>query len=136
MLCGCGTVLSKYLLPKSLGLLRSLLANLQEVVLSTKLSVLFPTIALAILAQHYNFDKPWIFGLSFLGLAPLAERVSFLTDGWTFECNLWKCHGADNRGARSEEEQSRSCQVLFVGINHLKQLPFGPRQLASLWRHN
>ncbi|GAB2265721.1 Vacuolar cation/proton exchanger 3 [Dionaea muscipula] len=62
------------------GLLRSLLANLQEVILGTKLSVLFPAIALAILAQHYDFDKPWIFGLSLLGLVPLAERVSFLTE--------------------------------------------------------
>ncbi|KAL9260477.1 Vacuolar cation/proton exchanger 3-like protein [Drosera capensis] len=62
------------------GLLRSLLTNLQEVLLGTKLSVLLPAIPLAIVAQHYNFDKPWIFALSLLGLTPLAERVSFLTE--------------------------------------------------------
>ncbi|GAB2217841.1 hypothetical protein Droror1_Dr00001053 [Drosera rotundifolia] len=62
------------------GLLRSLLINLQEVLLGTKLSVLFPAIPLAIVAQQYNFDRPWIFTLSLLGLTPLAERVSFVTE--------------------------------------------------------
>ncbi|CAI0540664.1 unnamed protein product [Linum tenue] len=54
--------------------------NLQLVVLETKLSVLFPAIPLAIVADFYSFGKPWIFGFSLLGLAPLAERVSFLTE--------------------------------------------------------
>ncbi|XP_057984009.1 vacuolar cation/proton exchanger 3 [Malania oleifera] len=62
------------------GVLRQVLANLQEVVLGTKLSVLFPTIPLAIVAQCYGFGRPWVFGLSLLGLTPLAERVSFLTE--------------------------------------------------------
>lgn len=62
------------------GLLRQFLANLQEVILGTKLSVLFPAIPLAIVAQCYGFGKPWIFALSLLGLTPLAERVSFLTE--------------------------------------------------------
>ncbi|XP_015580220.1 vacuolar cation/proton exchanger 3 isoform X2 [Ricinus communis] len=62
------------------GLLRNLLANLQEVILGTKLSVLFPAIPLAIVAQCYGFGRPWIFALSLLGLTPLAERVSFLTE--------------------------------------------------------
>ncbi|KAF8394926.1 hypothetical protein HHK36_018865 [Tetracentron sinense] len=61
-------------------LLRQFLANLQEVILGTKLSVLFPAIPLAIIAECYNFGRPWIFGLSLLGLTPLAERVSFLTE--------------------------------------------------------
>ncbi|KAK9289314.1 hypothetical protein L1049_007469 [Liquidambar formosana] len=61
-------------------ILRQLLANLQEVILGTKLSVLFPAIPLAIVADCYGFGRPWVFGLSLLGLTPLAERVSFLTE--------------------------------------------------------
>ncbi|XXG39624.1 hypothetical protein AAC387_Pa01g0538 [Persea americana] len=66
------------------ALLRQLLTNLQEVVLGTKLSVLFPAIPLAIVAQMFNFGRPWVFALSMLGLTPLAERVSFLTEQITF----------------------------------------------------
>ncbi|KAG6629092.1 vacuolar cation/proton exchanger 3-like [Carya illinoinensis] len=61
-------------------MLRQLLANLQEVVLGTKLAILFPAIPLAVVADFHNFGRPWIFTLSLLGLAPLAERVSFLTE--------------------------------------------------------
>ncbi|GMI71417.1 cation exchanger 3 [Hibiscus trionum] len=61
-------------------LLRQFLTNLQEVILGTKLSVLFPAIPLAIVAECYGFGRPWIFALSLLGLTPLAERVSFLTE--------------------------------------------------------
>ncbi|XP_022756625.1 vacuolar cation/proton exchanger 3-like [Durio zibethinus] len=61
-------------------MLRQFLANLQEVVLGTKLAVLFPAIPLAIAADFYKFGRPWIFALSLLGLTPLAERVSFLTE--------------------------------------------------------
>ncbi|XP_009591669.1 vacuolar cation/proton exchanger 3-like isoform X1 [Nicotiana tomentosiformis] len=60
--------------------LREILANLQEVILGTKLCLLFPAIPLAMLAQYYHFARPWIFAFSLLGLAPLAERVSFLTE--------------------------------------------------------
>ncbi|XP_023517389.1 vacuolar cation/proton exchanger 3-like isoform X2 [Cucurbita pepo subsp. pepo] len=60
--------------------LRNFLAHLQEVLLGTKLSVLFPAIPLAVLAQSCAFGRPWIFALSLLGLTPLAERVSFLTE--------------------------------------------------------
>ncbi|KAK8547580.1 hypothetical protein V6N13_024658 [Hibiscus sabdariffa] len=62
------------------GMLRQLLANLQEVILGTKLSVLFPAIPLAIVAHTYGFARPWVFALSLVGLTPLAERVSFLTE--------------------------------------------------------
>ncbi|KAJ0089165.1 hypothetical protein Patl1_31723 [Pistacia atlantica] len=73
-------------------------ADLQEVFLGTKLSVLFLAIPLAIISHCYGFGRlpftfhglnnifliifckePWVFGLSLLGLTPLAERVSFLT---------------------------------------------------------
>lgn len=62
------------------GCLRKFLINLQEVILGTKLSILFPAIPLAIVAQSFGFGRPWIFALSLLGLTPLAERVSFLTE--------------------------------------------------------
>ncbi|GLT27273.1 hypothetical protein SLA2020_022830 [Shorea laevis] len=58
--------------------LRHFLENLQEVILGTKLTVLFPAIPLAMAADFYKFGRPWIFALSLLGLTPLAERVSFL----------------------------------------------------------
>ncbi|KAK9279307.1 hypothetical protein L1049_012986 [Liquidambar formosana] len=61
-------------------MVRQFLANLQEVILGTKLCVLFPAIPLAIVAEYYHFGRPWIFALSLLGLTPLAERVSFLTE--------------------------------------------------------
>lgn len=64
--------------------LQLLLANLQEVLLGTKLSLLFPAIPFAILAQYYNFGDAWVFALSLIGLAPLAERVSFLTEQIAF----------------------------------------------------
>ncbi|KAJ0089170.1 hypothetical protein Patl1_31728 [Pistacia atlantica] len=58
--------------------LRKSLANLQEVFLGTKLSVLFPAIPVAIIAHCYGFGRPWVFGLSLLGLTPLAERANCL----------------------------------------------------------
>lgn len=66
------------------SLLRQFLINLQEVILGTKICLLFSAIPLAIVAQHYDFGRPWIFSLSLLGLAPLAERVSFLTEQIAF----------------------------------------------------
>nr|KYP34159.1 Vacuolar cation/proton exchanger 3 [Cajanus cajan] len=65
-------------------LLRNLLANLQEVILGTKLAILFPAIPLAIVAQWFDFGRPWVFAFSLLGLTPLAERVSFLTEQLTY----------------------------------------------------
>ncbi|MQM07315.1 hypothetical protein Taro_040151 [Colocasia esculenta] len=62
------------------GPVRDLLANLQEVFLGTKLFILFPTIPLAVAARYHGFGSAWLFALSLLGLTPLAERVSFLTE--------------------------------------------------------
>ncbi|KAG4923656.1 hypothetical protein AAZX31_18G062200 [Glycine max] len=54
--------------------------NLREVIFGTKLAVLFPAVPLAVVADFYKLGRPWIFALSLLGLTPLAERVSFLTE--------------------------------------------------------
>ncbi|PKA47087.1 Vacuolar cation/proton exchanger 1a [Apostasia shenzhenica] len=66
------------------GILRNVLANLQEIFLGTKLFVLFPAVPLAIIAQSCGFGRAWVFALSLLGLTPLAERVSFLTEQIAF----------------------------------------------------
>ncbi|XP_077236838.1 vacuolar cation/proton exchanger 1a-like [Tasmannia lanceolata] len=66
------------------SLARQVLANLYEVLLGTKLSILFPAVPLAIVANYCRFGSPWLFALSLLGLAPLAERVSFLTEQITY----------------------------------------------------
>nr|GMD44957.1 vacuolar cation/proton exchanger 3 [Ipomoea batatas] len=60
------------------------LANLHQVFLGTKLCILFVTVPLAIIAHYLNFTRSWIFGLSLIGLTPLAERISFLTEQITF----------------------------------------------------
>ncbi|XP_004517280.2 vacuolar cation/proton exchanger 3-like [Cicer arietinum] len=62
------------------GFLRNVLVNFQEVILGTKLSILFLAIPFAIFGQCYGFANPLVFALSLLGLIPLAERVSFLTE--------------------------------------------------------
>ncbi|PPE01882.1 hypothetical protein GOBAR_DD01087 [Gossypium barbadense] len=61
-------------------MLRHFLANLHEVVLGTKLSVIFPVVPLAFVAHFYGFGRPWVFALSLLGVSALAERISFLTE--------------------------------------------------------
>ncbi|KAK4396124.1 Vacuolar cation/proton exchanger 3 [Sesamum angolense] len=66
------------------GFLREFLVNLQEVLLGTKLSVLFLAVPFAIVAEYCSFGRAWVFGLSLLGLAPLAERISFLTEQIAF----------------------------------------------------
>ncbi|KAL1206774.1 Vacuolar cation/proton exchanger 4 [Cardamine amara subsp. amara] len=64
--------------------LRGILTNLQEVLLSTKLFLLFPAVPLAVVAHRYGFPRAWVFALSLLGLIPLAERISFLTEQIAF----------------------------------------------------
>ncbi|KAF5803013.1 putative calcium/proton exchanger, sodium/calcium exchanger membrane region [Helianthus annuus] len=64
--------------------LKNFLANLQEVILGTKLAVLFVAIPFAIAAHYFGYARPWVFSLSLLGLIPLAERVSFLTEQIAF----------------------------------------------------
>jgi Ca2+:H+ antiporter len=47
------------------GIIRNILANFQEVILGTKLSILFPTIPFAILAQCYGFARVSIYTILF-----------------------------------------------------------------------
>ncbi|KAK1434844.1 hypothetical protein QVD17_00598 [Tagetes erecta] len=61
-------------------ILREFVVNVRKVVFETKLFVLWPAIPMAFLADRYGFGRPWIFCLSLIGLAPLAERLSFLTE--------------------------------------------------------
>ncbi|XP_021720679.1 vacuolar cation/proton exchanger 3-like isoform X2 [Chenopodium quinoa] len=61
-------------------LVRRILKNLQDVILGTKICALFVAIPFAIVAEYHNFGRAWVFALSLIGLAPLAERVSFLTE--------------------------------------------------------
>ena len=63
------------------GVLRDVLANFQEVILGTKLSVLFPAIPLAILADFYGYGR-------------VSIRHSFIS----FHCN---CNGPSFLGSRS-----------------------------------
>ncbi|KAD3068200.1 hypothetical protein E3N88_36080 [Mikania micrantha] len=62
-------------------MLGDFVTNVRKVIFETRLLVLFPAIPMAIVA-HYNslVNRPWIFGLSLIGLTPLAERLSFLTE--------------------------------------------------------
>ncbi|KAL6618647.1 hypothetical protein ACP70R_033786 [Stipagrostis hirtigluma subsp. patula] len=64
--------------------LRRLLDNLQEVLLATKLAILFPAVLLALAARFFHFPQVWVFVLSLIGLVPLAERLSFLTEQIAF----------------------------------------------------
>ncbi|XP_058763764.1 vacuolar cation/proton exchanger 3-like [Vicia villosa] len=64
--------------------LRFVLANIQEVILGTKLSILFFAVPGAMVAHDLALGRSWVFILSLLGLTPLAERVSFLTEQIAF----------------------------------------------------
>lgn len=64
--------------------LRLLLCNLYEVILGTKLSLLFPLVPVAIVADMLRLGNVWVFLISLLGLAPLAERLGFITEQIAF----------------------------------------------------
>eukprot|EP01018_Ginkgo_biloba_P033314 Gb_18642 [translate_table: standard] len=64
--------------------LRLFLCNLHEVILGTKLSLLFPLVPLAIVADELKLGHVWVFIVSLLGLAPLAERLGFVTEQIAF----------------------------------------------------
>ncbi|XP_057867303.1 vacuolar cation/proton exchanger 3 isoform X2 [Cryptomeria japonica] len=64
--------------------LRLLLCNLHQVLLGTKLSLLFPLVPVAILLDQFHLGNVWVFIISLLGLAPLAERLGFITEQIAF----------------------------------------------------
>ncbi|WOH10972.1 hypothetical protein DCAR_0830449 [Daucus carota subsp. sativus] len=66
------------------SVLKKFFGNVQEVLFGTKLCILLPFVPLAIFAEWYGFDRPWVFALSLLGLTMLAERISFLTEQIAF----------------------------------------------------
>ncbi|CAN6237982.1 unnamed protein product [Urochloa humidicola] len=55
-------------------------AQLREVFLGTRLFPLFSAVPLAVAAQYLRLGRAWVFVFSLIGLAPLAERVSFLSE--------------------------------------------------------
>ncbi|RLN07455.1 vacuolar cation/proton exchanger 1c-like [Panicum miliaceum] len=55
-------------------------AQVQEVFLGTRLFPLFSAVPLAVAAQHLRLGRAWVFVFSLIGMAPLAERVSFLSE--------------------------------------------------------
>ncbi|KAL6640175.1 hypothetical protein ACP70R_022024 [Stipagrostis hirtigluma subsp. patula] len=59
---------------------RRAVAQLREVFLGTKLFPLFAAVPLAVAAEHLRLGRAWVFIFSLIGLAPLAERVSFLSE--------------------------------------------------------
>ncbi|XP_076943676.1 vacuolar cation/proton exchanger 3-like [Bidens hawaiensis] len=66
------------------SILTSFISTLHEVIFGTKLSVLFLAVPAAVAARYFRLSQPWIFLMSFVGLIPLAERVSFLTEQISF----------------------------------------------------
>nr|XP_043608940.1 vacuolar cation/proton exchanger 3-like [Erigeron canadensis] len=64
--------------------LRNIFASFHQVILGTKLSLLFIAVPISVAAHYFHLPRPWIFSLSLLGLIPLAERVSFLTEQISF----------------------------------------------------
>ncbi|KAK9057889.1 hypothetical protein SSX86_022728 [Deinandra increscens subsp. villosa] len=69
-------------LPSSI--LRNLIASIREVIFGTKLSFLFLAVPIAAAARYFRLSQTWIFSMSLVGLIPLAERVSFLTEQISF----------------------------------------------------
>lgn len=53
--------------------------SLREVLCGTKLKWLLPLVPISILA-HLKLGEGWVFALSLLGIAPLAERLGFVTE--------------------------------------------------------
>ncbi|KAG6607305.1 Vacuolar cation/proton exchanger 3, partial [Cucurbita argyrosperma subsp. sororia] len=115
------------------GLVRDLWGNLLKAVFGTKLAVLFPAIPLAVAADFYNFGSAWTLGLSLLGLAHLAERVSFLTDWRASECNMWECNRVDISNVSITPKQNPHLEILPFGF-HSFQFTSSSWHLSSLWR--
>lgn len=64
-----------------------LVRSCHEVFLSTKLNFLLLAVPLAIIARLAGLGPGYVFVLSLLGLCPLAERISFVTDEMSLYTN-------------------------------------------------
>uniref|UniRef100_A0A7S1SZJ2 Vacuolar cation/proton exchanger n=1 Tax=Tetraselmis chuii TaxID=63592 RepID=A0A7S1SZJ2_9CHLO len=54
--------------------------SLKEMLLSTKLNILLPSILLAMISNAVGWDDGWTFIFSLIGLCPLAERLGYATE--------------------------------------------------------
>ncbi|GMI43597.1 hypothetical protein TeGR_g4362 [Tetraparma gracilis] len=54
--------------------------SLGEVLFGTKLNILGLCIPLAFIAKHQEWDQGYIFAFSLLAIAPIAERIGFVTE--------------------------------------------------------
>ena len=54
--------------------------SLGEVLFGTKLNILGLCIPLAFIAEHQEWDQGYIFAFSLLAIAPIAERIGFVTE--------------------------------------------------------
>ncbi|KAF6151201.1 hypothetical protein GIB67_037409 [Kingdonia uniflora] len=97
-----GISLKDHLPNVKIGLLRQFLINLQAVSLGTKLAVLFSAIALAIIAQSYNFGRN-VVKKNFLHLASMEQRK------------------ADEKVLRLVEEQKREKEAAMNKILTLEK---------------
>ncbi|CAK9192132.1 unnamed protein product [Sphagnum troendelagicum] len=61
-----------------------LLRSFHHVILGSKLNVLLLCVPLAIVGVPLQFGQGWVFLLSLLGMAPLAERLGFVTEQLSF----------------------------------------------------
>ncbi|XP_022866029.1 vacuolar cation/proton exchanger 3-like [Olea europaea var. sylvestris] len=108
--------------------LRNILVNLQVVLLGTKLSILFLAIPFAIAAECKNFGRSWVFALSLLGLTPLAERVSFLTEQIAFYTGP-----TGNQSIFIHYFLCDSVKNHSIFFNHKKD-KIGPKSVPKCWQ--
>nr|ACU18049.1 unknown [Glycine max] len=104
--------------------------SIQVVVFSNKLNLLMPFGPLAILVQKLTGHLGWVFGLSLLGIMPLAERLGYATEqlafytgdtvGGSFKCYIWKCNRTDHLNICTEKWSDTRCPALFAGFNFVQ----------------
>eukprot|EP00270_Netrium_digitus_P012382 TRINITY_DN4016_c0_g1_i1.p1 TRINITY_DN4016_c0_g1~~TRINITY_DN4016_c0_g1_i1.p1 ORF type:complete len:476 (-),score=139.71 TRINITY_DN4016_c0_g1_i1:78-1505(-) len=54
--------------------------SLKELFFGTKINILLPFVPISIIAVQLKVDEMWIFLFALLGIAPLAERLGFVTE--------------------------------------------------------
>lgn len=63
-----------------LGAKRRFVGSAKNVLFGTVLNVLIVAVPLAILSNYLRIGNSWVFGLSLIGIIPLAERLGFVTE--------------------------------------------------------